>query len=103
MAGSILEIEAQIEMLEAEVSIVKRSGQDNHTFDRLVNAERRLRDALICAEELDRAIQVFHQSLAFQESLNAYHQSLDFFHRSPPPEHAQPHHLQVKDANSVIP
>lgn len=102
LAGSILEIEAQIEMLEAEVSILKRSGQNSLEFDRLVNAERRLRDALICAEELDKALQFFHQSFDYQESLNSYNRSLEFFHGGLPFPHTHvPNHQQVK-TNSRI-
>ncbi len=71
---SIMEVQAQVEILEAEVSLLRRTENRTNSVEhaqRLLDAEGRLREALACAQELDLEVNRVQQHIRDRGSLAA--------------------------------
>ena len=83
-----MEVQAQVEILEAEVSLLRRTENRANNVEhaqRLMEAEGRLREALACAQELDLDLNRCHQQIRDNTTLagmNAHNSCGPFAHQA---------------------
>ncbi len=80
-----MDVQAQVEILEAEVALLRRSGtRDSADVRRLHEAETRLSEALALASELDRGINQLQQQAHLQAMGMEYQRNNLSFEESSP-------------------